>query len=197
MSVAEHRSADYKKLNPVGKVPVLVDGDVSVWDSHAISIYLVEKFATNDDLYPKNFATRTLVNQILFFDASFLFQRLYEILIPIYFGLSKEVPSNKKAEVHEAYEIIENFLATGNRFLCGDSITIADISIISTLLSLRLLIPIDNEKYSRLGMWVSVMEKRSSYNENQKGADDHLKFITRCLEGRPIVSRLPTAPKSN
>ena len=31
-------------LSPVGKVPVLVDGDVVVWDSLAIAEYLAEKF---------------------------------------------------------------------------------------------------------------------------------------------------------
>lgn len=32
MAVAEQRSAEYKKLNPMGKVPTLIDGEVSVWD---------------------------------------------------------------------------------------------------------------------------------------------------------------------
>ena len=33
-----------RTLSPVGKVPVLVDGDVVVWDSLAIAEYLAEKF---------------------------------------------------------------------------------------------------------------------------------------------------------
>ncbi|MFC7461627.1 glutathione S-transferase family protein [Hydrogenophaga defluvii] len=33
-----------KDVNPVGKVPVLVDGDLAVWDTLAISEYLAERF---------------------------------------------------------------------------------------------------------------------------------------------------------
>jgi glutathione S-transferase len=34
-----------KDVNPVGKVPVLVDGDLAVWDTLAIAEYLAERFA--------------------------------------------------------------------------------------------------------------------------------------------------------
>ena len=33
-----------KDINPAGKVPVLVDGDLAVWDTLAISEYVAEKF---------------------------------------------------------------------------------------------------------------------------------------------------------
>ena len=32
MAKAEQRSAEYKKHNPMGKVPTLIDGEISVWD---------------------------------------------------------------------------------------------------------------------------------------------------------------------
>ena len=34
-----------KDINPVGKVPVLVDGDLAVWDTLSIAEYAAEKFA--------------------------------------------------------------------------------------------------------------------------------------------------------
>ncbi|MGE5864828.1 MAG: glutathione S-transferase family protein [Rhizobacter sp.] len=36
--------AEISSLNPVGKVPVLVDGDLVVWDTLAIAEYLAERF---------------------------------------------------------------------------------------------------------------------------------------------------------
>jgi len=39
---AQHEP-EFRKLNPNGKVPVLVDGDITVFDSHAILLYLAEK----------------------------------------------------------------------------------------------------------------------------------------------------------
>ena len=39
----DSRTASYRAVNPLGKVPALVDGDVSLWESNAINWYLAEK----------------------------------------------------------------------------------------------------------------------------------------------------------
>lgn len=39
----EQHSASYLAINPNGKTPTLVDGDVTVFDSNAILMYLAEK----------------------------------------------------------------------------------------------------------------------------------------------------------
>ncbi len=44
-------SPDFLALNPNGMVPVLVDGNVTLWESNAINIYLVEK-AGGSSLFP-------------------------------------------------------------------------------------------------------------------------------------------------
>jgi len=40
-----HRSAEYLEINPAGKVPALVDGDLTLTESGAIVLYLAEKYA--------------------------------------------------------------------------------------------------------------------------------------------------------
>ncbi len=40
----EHKSADYLAKNPLGQVPVLVDGDVVLRDSQAILVYLARHY---------------------------------------------------------------------------------------------------------------------------------------------------------
>lgn len=189
MFKGEHRSAEYMKINPMGKVPALIDSDFCVWDSHAIAIYIVEKFAKDDSLYPKDLMLRTMVNQRLFFEASYLFQRLYEILIPLYFGQLKEVPQPKIDETIMAYKIIEGFFEKGNSFVVEDSLTIADLSIWSTLLSFRYLVPIDDKKFPRMTKWLQLMNSKSTFGINQSGADEHIKFIQRCVNGQPIIPK--------
>jgi glutathione S-transferase len=39
----EHRKSEFLALNPYGRVPVLTDGDLTLWESHAILAYLGEK----------------------------------------------------------------------------------------------------------------------------------------------------------
>ena len=38
------QSADYRKLNPNARIPTLVDGDLVLWESMAINLYLAQKY---------------------------------------------------------------------------------------------------------------------------------------------------------
>jgi len=40
------RTEDFLKLNPNGHIPVLVDGDIIVWESMATTLYLARRFET-------------------------------------------------------------------------------------------------------------------------------------------------------
>jgi len=51
------------KHNPAGKVPVLVDGDLAVWDTIAIAEYLAEKFPEKN-LWPADTKRRALARSV-------------------------------------------------------------------------------------------------------------------------------------
>ena len=44
----EHKSAAYLAMNPRGQVPVLVDGDVTIWDSQAVLAYIARRYGGDD-----------------------------------------------------------------------------------------------------------------------------------------------------
>jgi len=46
------RADSFLALNPMGKIPVLVDGDTVVTETVAIAIYLADKFKSPNDLAP-------------------------------------------------------------------------------------------------------------------------------------------------
>ena len=52
-----------KDINPVGKVPVLIDGDLIVWDTLAIAEYAAEKFSEKK-LWPTDVASRARARSI-------------------------------------------------------------------------------------------------------------------------------------
>ena len=62
----ENRSAEYLSINPMGKIPALVDGPLKLWESNAINLYLAEKFP-NAGLVPSPLDRRALVHRWLFF----------------------------------------------------------------------------------------------------------------------------------
>jgi glutathione S-transferase len=54
---------EVSRVNPVGKVPALVDGDLTVWDSLAIAEYLAEKFPALA-LWPADVAQRARARSV-------------------------------------------------------------------------------------------------------------------------------------
>jgi glutathione S-transferase len=65
----EQRAPEFLALNPCGRVPVLVDGDLKLWESHAILAYLGEKTGR---LWPTTPAARADALRWLFFLTSAL-----------------------------------------------------------------------------------------------------------------------------
>lgn len=123
---------EFLSLNPNGLVPVLVDGDYVLWESHAIMTYLVAeygqgRFATDDT------KLAGLIGQWMNWQSSTLMPTaLYATL-----GLVRKVPGfddrDKIAESLKVWinnmQILEaQFERTGGK-LAGDEFTLADISI--------------------------------------------------------------------
>ena len=48
----EHKGAEFKKINPLGHIPVIDDDGYVLWDAHAILIYLASKYDPTGSWYP-------------------------------------------------------------------------------------------------------------------------------------------------
>lgn len=179
----EHRSAEYTKVNPLNLIPALYDNGVYISDSHAIAIYMIEKYAKDDSLYPKDILKRTKVNQMLFFESSILFQKYYEMASPLFRGLIREFSEYHIANTNRAYGFINGFLSSGQTYLCGDTMTLADINIWCTLLSLNFMVPIDGEKHPLLMKWLNLMKTHPCYELNIEGAKKHYALIKLVMDG--------------
>jgi glutathione S-transferase len=65
----ENQSPAYLAVNPMGKIPALVDGEFKVWESNAINWYVAEK-SPKAGLVPSSTQARASVQRWLFFQAA-------------------------------------------------------------------------------------------------------------------------------
>lgn len=83
LGAGEQHSDEFLKLNPLHKVPVLVDDGYAVSESRAILGYLVNSREPGSDLYPSDPKARSLVDQRLYFDATVLIARLGALIVSL------------------------------------------------------------------------------------------------------------------
>lgn len=62
-------------------VPILQHGDVVATDSHSILMYLVDAFAPDSSVFPKDLAKRTEIINKLMFNAAFFFRRMHDVTV--------------------------------------------------------------------------------------------------------------------
>lgn len=131
----EHRRPEFLKVNPTGKIPVLVDGDLVLTESVAIVRYLAEKYPDRG-LLPTSLRDRADVDRWLLFTATELEQPLWRIsrhssLYPVNDRIPAEVPLASR-EFKEMAAIAEQHLRH-RQFVVGDHITVADFVLAYTL----------------------------------------------------------------
>src|SRR5215510_10242720 len=78
LPAGEHCRPEFLKINPAGKIPVLVDGDLVLTESIAIVLYLAEKYS-HKGLLPTDLRGRAEVSRWLLFTTTELEQPLWRI----------------------------------------------------------------------------------------------------------------------
>lgn len=158
------------QLNPAHTVPTLDDNGFLIGDSHAICTYLVDKYAKNDALYPKDLKKRTTVGARLHFDNFFLFARIRFTFEPVLF--QKQVLAQDRIEyVQKVWPLLEGCLANGN-YLCGNELTVADLCAVASVSSIKQFATIDSVQYPRITAWFERLAKLPYYQElNGVGAE--------------------------
>jgi glutathione S-transferase len=131
----EHRRPEFLKINPAGKIPVLVDGDRVLTESVAIVLYLAEKYS-HKGLLPPGLNERAQVNRWLLFAATELEQPLWRIsrhtaLYPEEQRLPGDV-SLASGEFKDMASVLEKHMQ-GQQFVAGDSVSVADFVMAYTL----------------------------------------------------------------
>ena len=119
----EHKTPEFLKINPAGKLPVLVDGDSRIFEGAAICLYLGDKFP-EANLAPKFGAPeRGRYLSLMVYSTSQLEPAMGDTLLKLQY-----LPQRGWTDFETAKNVVEGELGDGP-YLFGDWFTAADVMI--------------------------------------------------------------------
>lgn len=146
MQSGEHRKSEYLKINPMGKVPAIVDGDFQIWESGAILLYLADKYGKT----PLSPESRGVLSQwVLFANAT---------LGPGIFG-----EENREQEMPRLLTPLNNIFEQ-QPFLLGNEFSVADVAVGSILSYGSLLLKLDLSSYPAVLDYFKRMSERPAFS---------------------------------
>ena len=147
MQAGEHRQPSFLTINPIGKVPAIVDGDFKLWESGAILLYLAEKY----DAAITTLEQRAEAAQwVLFANAT---------LAP---GIFDEAT---RAGELPRYATALNQIFEHQPFLLGDRLTAADIAVGATLSYAAIVLKLDYSGYEALNRYLMALADRPPFQK--------------------------------
>jgi glutathione S-transferase len=128
LQAGEHKRPEFLALNPAGKVPVLVDGDLVLTESAAIVLYLAEKYPEKK-LMPTKLEERAQVYRWVMFAMTELEQPLWRIakhsfLYPEHKRLPQAIDLAR--EDFTAMAAVLDRHMNGRQYIVGDRMSVAD-----------------------------------------------------------------------
>lgn len=163
MEKREHKSPEYLRLNPNGKVPCLVDGDFVLWESLAINFYLAEKHRPS--LLGESLSERALVRQWSVWGLAELQPPMVELIIQLMFTpearRDAQMIARAREKIPPMLAILDRALE-GKSYLVGDTFTLADLNVASMVnITNSIQMPIDD--FRNVTGWMERLNARPAF----------------------------------
>ena len=160
----EHKKPEYLAINPVGKVPALIDDGVIVHDSTIINEYLEDKYPATPPLLPRDPVMRARARAFEDYADAYLMPSLFKIFMEMRKpeaerDTAKIAEGEKEARGHFAYLDRE---LKGREFFAGD-FSLGDISFIPPLANLERAGFSISDDFTNLKGWWQRMKARPSF----------------------------------
>ena len=128
LQAGEHKRPEFLAINPAGKVPVLIDGDLVIPESAAIVLYLAEKYPEKG-LMPARLEQRAQAYRWVLFAVTELEQPLWRMAKHTFlYTEDKRLPQDielASEDFKAMAAVLERHMA-GRQFIVGDRMTAAD-----------------------------------------------------------------------
>ncbi|MCW8833009.1 MAG: glutathione S-transferase family protein [Colwellia sp.] len=161
------RKPAFNTLNPNSMVPTLVDGDLTLWESNAIIQYLADKSEDNH-LFPHDFAIRADIVrwqcwELAHFNQAFGTLAFEAIAKPNFMDVQGDqaIIEWSKAQLTRFASVL-NMHLQDRSYMVGDSITLADYSIIHVEF-FKEQVPFDWSMYPHLNDYFDRMRQSPSW----------------------------------
>ncbi len=149
-------------LNPKRQVPVLVDGDVVVYDSTIVLEYLEDRYP-EPPLYPRDAIARARCRQLEAAADEILFPSIWDLIESVFYAASDgRRDTARAARAREAlarrYDALDKELA-GREYLCG-AFGVADIGTFIMVNAAATLGAAPGEAHARVRDWLARTRAR-------------------------------------
>ena len=152
----ETKTDEYYAINPMRRVPALVDGDLRLWESNAILTYLARKFPETNTL-PTDIEGRANADRWLHWQSCHLMPAM---------GALKQAEVKDLSTLTPLIDVLEPQLE-GKEYVLGD-LSVVDFAIASYLLT-KLGRQYDYSKHPNVVAWRDRVSNLKGFVETQMG----------------------------
>lgn len=136
---------EFLAINPMGKVPAIVDGDFKLWESGAILIYLAEKYGK----MPASLEQRATILQWVFFANATLGPGIF-------------IEANREREQRRLLTPL-NDIFKQQPFLVGEQFSVADVAVGSILAYIPMMLKLDLSPYPAVMDYIKRLSERPAF----------------------------------
>jgi glutathione S-transferase len=161
--IGDSKKPEYLAINPNGRIPTLIDGDVTLFESMAINLYLARKY--DGGLQPKGLEDEARAVQWSFWGMTELEPSLMQMVLH---KLMLPEPQRDPEAVTKAEEALQRPLAVLDAavaerpYLLGDTFTIADLNVASVL-SMAQFVGFDFPSFANVQRWFGACVERPAF----------------------------------
>jgi len=159
----DSKRADYLAVNPNGRIPALVDGDLQLFESMAINLYLARTYGGS--LYPDNLADEARAWQWSVWAISEIEPLQMQIVVQKLFTPKDRRDAATIDRAGKGLErplgVLEEALADRD-FLLGSAFTIADLNVAGVMQLLQA-IDFDLSAFSNVQRWLKASYARPAF----------------------------------
>lgn len=168
LAAGEQRQDWFLKINPIGRIPALVDGDFTIIESNSIMRYMAEKTAS--PLYPNDIKKRNIVNQWLDFisihvGAGAMTKIFFNVVVYKLVNAEKDERSLKEGRqfLQKYLQILDKQLTNG-KYICGNDMSLADLNLLAILDSAEI-VEVDLSAFPKVAEWRKRLQSQEFYRK--------------------------------